>query len=121
MGVKALKLFSLASPPINTLAAESYFFAIALTSVSASGNGHSSSFRVALIHNNYKLENVMLDPTDLTRITTVLDLGNGDSRGPEASSRVTTSFWIILSVFGSQPPLCQKSVLELTENTDVKS
>ncbi|MFN2532761.1 MAG: phosphotransferase [Pyrinomonadaceae bacterium] len=28
---------------------------------------------VALIHNDYKFDNVMLDPTDLTRITAVLD------------------------------------------------
>jgi len=38
----------------------------------------------------------------------------------EASGRFATIFWITLYVFGFHPPLCQKSVLELTENTHVK-
>ena len=64
---------------------------------------------------------LMLDPTEPDADHYRARLGNGDSRGPEASSRVTTGFWIILSVFGFRPPLCQKSVLELTENTHVRS
>lgn len=53
-----------------------------------------TSTRASLIHNDYKLDNVVLDPSDPTRITGVLDWEMSTIGDPLMDLGTTLSYWI---------------------------
>jgi len=48
----------------------------------------------ALVHNDYKFDNLVLNPDDLTRIVAVLHRGDGHDRRPADGPGTTRSHWI---------------------------
>ena len=58
----------------------------------------------ALIHNDFKLDNVVLDPDDLTRVTAVLDWEMATIGDPLLDLGVTLAYWIQ----EGDPPVLQR-------------
>jgi aminoglycoside phosphotransferase (APT) family kinase protein len=53
-----------------------------------------TEFRASLIHNDYKFDNIMLDPKDLTRITAVLDWEMVTVGDPLMDLGTTLGYWM---------------------------
>ena len=58
------------------------------------GNGIPAESGASLVHNDYKFDNIMLDPSDLTRITAVLDWEMVTIGDPLMDLGTTLGYWM---------------------------
>ena len=58
------------------------------------GNVPAETGRASVIHNDYKFDNIMLDPQDLTKVTTVLDWEMATIGDPLMDLGTTLAYWM---------------------------